>query len=62
MPTWADLVYMGQAQWTADLSLPSVGLDEDSAPKPGMFLLDVGRTEPGNFPEDSLLSHMLPLK
>ena len=39
-----------------------MGLDEDIAPKPGIFLLDVDRTEPGNFPEDSLLSHMIPLK
>ncbi len=62
VPTRAALVYTGQAQWTADLSLPSVGLDGDIAPKPGILLLDVGRAEPGDFPEGSLLSHIIPLE
>ena len=62
VPTRAALVYTGRTKWTADLSLPNVGLDGDIAPRPGIFLLDVGRTEPGDFPEGSLLSHIIPLE
>ena len=62
VPTRAALVYTGRTRWTTDLSLPNVGLDGDIAPRPGIFLLDVGRTEPGDFPEGSLLSHIIPLE
>ena len=62
VPTRAALVYTGQTRWTADLSLPNVGLDGDIAPRPGIFLLDVGRAEPGDFPESSLLFHIIPLE
>lgn len=61
-PTRAALVYTGRTKWTADLSLPTVGLDGDISPRAGIFLLDVGRAKPEGFPEGSLLSHIIPLE
>ena len=62
VPTRAALVYTGQPRWTADLSLPAVAPDGTITPRPGIFLLDAGRTEPGSFPEHSLLAHIIPLE
>lgn len=61
-PFRAALVYTGETRWTADLSLPNVAPDGTIMFQPGIFLLDVGRTEPGIFPEDSLLAHIIPLE
>ena len=62
VPARAALVYTGQPRWTADLSLPAVDPDGTITPRPGIFLLDAGRTEPGIFPEHSLLAHIIPLE
>ena len=62
VPARATLVYTGQPRWTADLSLPAVDPDGTITPRPGIFLLDVGRTESGIFPEGSLLAHIMPLE
>lgn len=62
VPTRAALVHTGPMRWTADLSLPAVAPDGTITPQPGIFLLDVGRTEPGIFPEGSLLAHIMPLE
>lgn len=62
VPTRAALVHTGPTRWTADLSLPAVAPDGAITPRPGIFLLDVGRTAPDTFPEDSLLAHIIPLE
>ena len=62
VPARAALVYTGQPRWTADLSLPAVDPDGTITPRPGIFLLDAGRTEPETFPEHSLLAHIIPLE
>ena len=62
VPTRAALVHTGPIRWTADLSLPSVAPDGTITPRPGIFLLDAGRTESGIFPEGSLLAHIMPLE
>ena len=62
VPTRAALVHTGPTRWTADLSLPAVGPDGAITPRPGIFLLDVGRTAPDTFPADSLLAHIIPLE